>query len=173
MFTPRDIQHAERIERKVKLVIRLLVVVAVIAPMWWYYHKSTTDLAWMTAPPKDTEFAEYIETPSGNIFCQLTDDFVGCTIYNREYEANGQEDCPGEHFSYVLQKGARLPEMQCDAAFIGLDEYREKLKYGDYVQSHKFVCQSTKEHLSCWEKETGYGLKLSKRFYEGTSFLDD
>ena len=114
--------------------------------------------------PADAIWASLVETPSQNISCELHDDAVSCSIYERNYADAGQEDCANELFSITV--GSGQPELACGQEFLGTaDQSVMTLDYGGSVANDSFACSSAEDGMTCWNQWTGHGFKIARRGY--------
>ena len=114
--------------------------------------------------PADAIWASLVETPSQNISCELHDDAVSCSIYERNYADAGQEDCANELFSITVGSGET--ELACGQEFLGMvDQGVTTLDYGSSVANDSFACSSAEDGMTCWNQWTGHGFKIARRGY--------
>lgn len=96
----------------------------------------------------------YFQSPSGNIFCNGSDGFVGCFIGETNQGENG---C-----AYVIEATAKKGTKSC-AADLGNIENQEirTLAYGESIQGRGWTCTSKSTGMHCVNRD-GKGFALSR-----------
>lgn len=100
-----------------------------------------------------------VQSPSGNIVCQLGQDTVSCAIRTHSY--SGKQDCPSTN-SVTLQVGGGDPELGCGSLPIGKGS---RLDYGEAAAHGSSACTSESSGMTCWNQRTGHGFTVSKSDY--------
>lgn len=113
-------------------------------------------------PPSDALGYRYIDTPSKNLSCELSEDGVGCSILNREYDA--AEDCPDRLFSAVVTGG--VASVACGTEWLGEPGIVfHELQYGQTTVYANVACTVETSGMLCWDMRTGSAIFLSRTSY--------
>lgn len=104
--------------------------------------------------------------PSGNIWCELGDESTQCVIESFNYSPPSIEDCSEDVAGHVWQVTADEAGPVCPG-----DEVPEpsgdltELEYGEATTVGDFLCESTREGVTCRSVSTGHGFEIAR---EGT-----
>ncbi|MCR2052807.1 hypothetical protein NSA19_08115 [Actinomyces bowdenii] len=114
--------------------------------------------------PVDAISADLIQSPSLNISCEIGTDSVSCSIAERYYAENGQEDCDASLFSLTTTESTALA---CGEEFIGVEGQQvHTLEYGTSAANDTYACSSEETGMTCWNQWTGHGFTLNRTSYE-------
>ncbi|SPT52945.1 Uncharacterised protein [Actinomyces bovis] len=133
-------------------------------------HKKAKSVPVETTPalaspaPEGAKRARLIDTPSQNISCEFHEHDVSCSILERLYAENGQEDCDSQHFSITV--GDAAPQLACAQQFLGVPGQQvTRIDYGSSAKNGVFACTSQTTGLTCWNQQTGHGFTISRERY--------
>lgn len=125
---------------------------------------SSSQEAKASPAPVDAISADLIQSPSLNISCEIGADSVSCSIAERYYAENGQEDCDASLFSLTTTDSTALA---CGEEFIGVEGQQvHTLEYGTSVANDSYACSSEETGMTCWNQWTGHGFTLNRNAYE-------
>ncbi|MDO5747383.1 MAG: hypothetical protein Q4P66_06980 [Actinomycetaceae bacterium] len=111
--------------------------------------------------PDNAGYSERFVMPSGNIECNLTEDSVACSIVERYYSQNGDEDCEYEVFSARLDRSGTTVECGLDFRDGG-----SVLQYGTSIRNGEHACSSSESGLTCWNIISGEQFSMAREgFY--------
>lgn len=113
------------------------------------------------APDGAHEMTE-LQSPSGNITCQLEKDTVACSIVERGFTGAGLEDCSDGPFSMKVSKGTAV--RACGSSY--LSDTAETLDYEESAKHGSTACTSRSEGMTCWNTDTGHGFSVNRASYE-------
>lgn len=106
-----------------------------------------------------------IQSPSKNIGCELGDDYVGCSITERDTAKVG---CAGERNASVAVYGDSGASMYCGSSYLGSPgDSVITLEYGESITSGDFSCMSESTGMTCWSLNTGSGFIISRNGVTG------
>jgi hypothetical protein len=113
-----------------------------------------------------TEALKSFQSPTGNIGCAMTADFVRCDIVEKDWEAQRPEGCPGDSdFGQGLTLSATgQAEVVCAGDTV-LDQGAPVLDYGSRSQIGPITCESDEEGVEC-SNESGGSFSLSREEYD-------
>ena len=100
------------------------------------------------------------QTPSGNIGCAVSAEFVNCVIVAADWTPAGDPPCPADAGRLVTFPGA-LPGAQCGTPD---PPQGEVLDYGSEVSNGGFRCVSETDALTC--SRGGHGFSLSRQAFD-------
>ncbi|ATG55611.1 hypothetical protein CFK41_13130 [Brachybacterium ginsengisoli] len=123
--------------------------------------ESTTPDPVSPAPEDAREMTE-LRSPTGNISCMLEKDSVACSVKERDYGQNGQEDCSEGPFSVQVSGGET--SAACGSSF--LSDSAETLQYGESAKNGSMACTSRSEGMTCWNTITGKGFMVNRAEYD-------
>lgn len=112
--------------------------------------------------PEGAQEMTTLRSPTGNISCSLEKDSVACSVEERDYEDNGQEDCSEGPFSIQVTGGET--SAACGTTFGG--ESAETLEYGESATNGTMACTSRSEGMTCWDTITGKGFMVNRSEYD-------
>lgn len=122
---------------------------------------------WLLPAPDTATSYPLIDTPSKNISCELHEDFAACSIADRSYAENGQEDCVEDLFS--VQISSDDPQLVCGQVFLGIEgDPVHEMSYGEVVTASptsEYACKAEESGVSCWNQRTGKGFKIRSEGY--------
>ena len=105
---------------------------------------------------------QYVDTPSKNISCILSNEGVGCSILERNYASSGMQDCPDREFSIVALAGRT--EVRCGEEYLGQSgDTFHTLEYGETTMFSDYACTSQSKGMTCWNTITGRGFTISRK----------
>ncbi len=107
-------------------------------------------------------------TPSENISCAITSEFVRCDIFERSYEPPPQPASCEFDYGSSLSVGVKGPgEFACVSdAVTGSPDSLTVLEYGTQTTAGPFVCESSEAGIRCENTETGSGFSLAREAAE-------
>ena len=113
-------------------------------------------------PTSTTTYSyQYVDTPSKNISCVLSNEGVGCSILERSYASSGMQDCPDREFSIVALAGRT--EVRCGEEYLGQPgDTFHTLEYGETTTFSDYACTSQSKGMTCWNTITGRGFTISR-----------
>ena len=113
-------------------------------------------------PTSTTTYSyQYVDTPSKNISCVLSNEGVGCSILERNYASSGMQDCPDREFSIVALAGRT--EVRCGEEYLGQPgDTFHTLEYGETTMFSDYACTSQSKGMTCWNTITGRGFTISR-----------
>ena len=113
-------------------------------------------------PTSTTTYSyQYVDTPSKNISCILSNEGVGCSILERNYASSGMQDCPDREFSIVALAGRT--EVRCGEEYLGQPGNTfHTLQYGETTTFSDYACTSQSKGMTCWNTITGRGFTISR-----------
>ena len=113
-------------------------------------------------PTSTTTYSyQYVDTPSKNISCILSNEGVGCSILERNYASSGMQDCPDREFSIVALAGRT--EVRCGEEYLGQPgDTFHTLQYGETTTFSDYACTSQSKGMTCWNTITGRGFTISR-----------
>ena len=113
-------------------------------------------------PTSTTTYSyQYVDTPSKNISCILSNEGVGCSILERSYASSGMQDCPDREFSIVALAGRT--EVRCGEEYLGQPgDTFHTLEYGETTMFSDYACTSQSKGMTCWNTITGRGFTISR-----------
>ena len=113
-------------------------------------------------PTSTTTYSyQYVDTPSKNISCVLSNEGVGCSILERSYASSGMQDCPDREFSIVALAGRT--EVRCGEEYLGQPgDTFHTLQYGETTTFSDYACTSQSKGMTCWNTITGRGFTISR-----------
>ncbi len=117
----------------------------------------------MPAPADALSYA-FVDTPSKNISCELTEDSASCSILERDYSDAGLIDCPDRLFSIVVDTSD--VHLACGEEFlgeVGINFY--ELQYGETTVQGDFACYVEESGMKCWNQTTGHGFIFARQHY--------
>lgn len=115
--------------------------------------------------PRAAVYADLVDTPSQNISCEIYDYSVSCSILERSYKANGQQDCSSRLFSITVRDS--LPRLDCGEEHLGVPgQPVTRLQYGSSARSKNYACTSETTGMTCWNQKTGHGFTIYREGYE-------
>lgn len=135
-------------------------------------NRSSTDSStprdtWALPAPSISPSYALVDTPSKNISCELHKSYVACSILERWYAENGQDDCTDRLFSIAVDDGA--PTLMCGEEYLGsVGDYVYEMQYGEIVvapSGGEYACKAEESGVSCWNQRTGYGFKIQRSMY--------
>lgn len=94
---------------------------------------------------------------SGNLWCQLDDDKVSCTVEKNEYESRSLEGCGGNPVTFVLTKDK--VELKCDAQ---VPRPTDKMDYDHTAVKGNMACNLTTSGMTCWDMVSGKSVFISR-----------
>ena len=114
-------------------------------------------------PTSTTTYSyQYVDTPSKNISCILSNEGVGCSILERSYASSGMQDCPDREFSIVALAGRT--EVRCGEEYLGQPgDTFHTLEYGETTMFSDYACTSQSKGMTCWNTITGRGFTISRK----------
>ena len=114
-------------------------------------------------PTSTTTYSyQYVDTPSKNISCVLSNEGVGCSILERSYASSGMQDCPDREFSIVALAGRT--EVRCGEEYLGQPgDTFHTLQYGETTMFSDYACTSQSKGMTCWNTITGRGFTISRK----------
>ena len=114
-------------------------------------------------PTSTTTYSyQYVDTPSKNISCILSNEGVGCSILERNYASSGMQDCPDREFSIVALAGRT--EVRCGEEDLGQPgDTFHTLEYGETTTFSDYACTSQSKGMTCWNTITGRGFTISRK----------
>jgi len=114
-------------------------------------------------PTSTTTYSyQYVDTPSKNISCILSNEGVGCSILERNYASSGMQDCPDREFSIVALAGRT--EVRCGEEYLGQPgDTFHTLEYGETTTFSDYACTSQSKGMTCWNTITGRGFTISRK----------
>ena len=114
-------------------------------------------------PTSTTTYSyQYVDTPSKNISCVLSNEGVGCSILERSYASSGMQDCPDREFSIVALAGRT--EVRCGEEYLGQPgDTFHTLEYGETTTFSDYACTSQSKGMTCWNTITGRGFTISRK----------
>ena len=114
-------------------------------------------------PTSTTTYSyQYVDTPSKNISCILSNEGVGCSILERSYASSGMQDCPDREFSIVALAGRT--EVRCGEEYLGQPgDTFHTLEYGETTTFSDYACTSQSKGMTCWNTITGRGFTISRK----------
>ena len=112
-------------------------------------------------PTSTTTYSyQYVDTPSKNISCILSNEGVGCSILERSYASSGMQDCPDREFSIVALAGRT--EVRCGEEYLGRPgDTFHTLQYEQTTTFSDYACTSQTRGMTCWNTTTGHGAFMS------------
>lgn len=124
----------------------------------------STSVSLVSPAPSDAGSMTSINSKTGNITCELTESSVGCSIKDRTYAKNGDQDCSSENYSIQVADGE--PELACGSDFGSPSPEGtpsgDKLPYGESTAVGVMACTDRQTGMTCWNQQTGHGFTLSK-----------
>lgn len=127
--------------------------------------EETTQADAVEVPDGARDVAGFV-MPSGNIWCELADQDTQCVIESFNYSPPSIEDCSEDIAGHVWQVTADEAGPACPG-----DEVPEpsqeltELDYGEATTVGDFLCESTREGVTCRAVSTGHGFEIAR---EGT-----
>ena len=104
--------------------------------------------------------------PSGNIWCELGDEGTQCVIESFNYSPPSIEDCSEDVAGHVWQVTAEEAGPACPGAEVPDPSVElTELDYGEATAVGDFLCESTREGVTCRSISTGHGFEIAR---EGT-----
>ena len=101
--------------------------------------------------------------PSGNIWCQLGDSEAQCVIESFNFSAPSLPDCSDEVAGHVWQVSADQAGPVCPGdAVPGAPDDLTELAYGDATTVGDFLCESTRDGVTCRAISTGHGFEIAR-----------
>ncbi len=111
-----------------------------------------------------------IVTPSKNIGCDLSSRGAGCGVqsYIQSGIGGAGRDSGDAQWWFELDgPGVPSPLTRGDAPwFASPDVPAQVVGFGRTVHYRNYVCSSAKDGLTCWNTETGHGVKMARAGYE-------
>ena len=105
---------------------------------------------------------QYVEAPSKNISCVLSNEGVGCSILERDYASSGMQDCSDREFSIVVF--ANRTEVRCGEEYLGKPgDTFHTLQYEQTTTFSDYACTSQTRGMTCWNTTTGRGFTISRK----------
>lgn len=114
-------------------------------------------------PTSTTTYSyQYVEAPSKNISCVLSNEGVGCSILERDYASSGMQDCSDREFSIVVL--ANRTEVRCGEEYLGKPgDTFHTLQYEQTTTFSDYACTSQTRGMTCWNTTTGRGFTISRK----------
>lgn len=124
--------------------------------------EETTQADSVEVPEDALDVAGFV-MPSGNIWCELTDESTQCVIESFNYSAPSLDDCSEDVAGHVWQVTADQAGPVCpgDAVPEPSEELTE-LDYGAATTVGDFLCESTREGVTCRAISTGHGFEIAR-----------
>lgn len=114
--------------------------------------------------PSDALSYAFVDTPSKNISCELTDQAVSCSVFERHYFAAGLQDCDAWLFSIVVDDYD--VSLACGQEFLGeVGMHFYELQYGETTAQGDFACNAETTGVTCWNQMTGADSVLNRDEY--------
>lgn len=109
-----------------------------------------------------------MSSPTGNIWCYL-DGFVECTIQEDDHPRAVPQDCGGvgdwtDNLFAITQSAGARGGCRSDTPFS--DGRPPGLEYGTTALTPGHACQSQTTGMTCWDRKTGHGFRLSRASYD-------
>lgn len=104
-----------------------------------------------------------LQSPSGNIGCEITTSYAGCTIASRDENIVG---CPSERTASVAVYPSEPAMSSCSVQYLGTDSSINPvitLEYGTTISERGFTCMSETDGFTCWSDASGYGFKVGRK----------
>ena len=116
------------------------------------------------------QYGTYVvfKTPTGNIGCDLEDDWAGCGVisYIQDKTAGTAPDGDPQWWFIIPSSGEATVGPRGDAPlFLDTSQPIEVLEYGQIVYWGDTVCASESTGLTCWNAVTGHGAFMSRESY--------
>lgn len=107
-------------------------------------------------------------TPSENISCAVTDEFVRCDIFEHSYKPPPQPASCEFDYGSSMSVGVEGPaEFACVSdAVTGSPDTLTVLEYGTQTTVGPFRCESSEAGVRCENTDTGSGFSLSREAAE-------
>lgn len=102
-----------------------------------------------------------VQSPTGNIRCELDGETAGCTVLETRY-GDEVEDCGEQPFS--IQVGAEDAAADCGSAYGS--EAAPTLEYDSSAVNGDLACTSRFDGMTCWNIMTGKGFMVSRSVVE-------
>jgi hypothetical protein len=118
----------------------------------------------VTVPEGALDLAEFT-TPSGNIWCTISDDEATCQIETIEFQPPSIDGCDDNELAgHVLRVSGDVAEYPCpDGPIAGAAaEDRTVLEYGQTTHVGDYMCTSTEEGVSCTDINTGASFSVRR-----------
>ncbi len=117
------------------------------------------------------ERAAVIKTPSGNIGCELSEDYSGCGVLSM-IESGVMGTGPSGDANWYVTLPSRwdprvMPEIiaKMDApSFEFQDVPAQVVEYGQVIRHGEIVCASESDGLTCWNVWTGHGAFMNREW---------
>ncbi len=124
--------------------------------------EETTQAEAVEVPEDALDVASFI-MPSQNIWCELGEDSAQCVIEEFSFATPSLEDCSEDVAGHVWQVTADQAGPVCPGDSVpeppeGLTE----LAYGDATAAGGFLCESTRDGVTCRAVATGHGFEIAR-----------
>lgn len=171
------------------IVIDALLVVALVVIMATWPDTTSRDVGTPNAAgetsaaagssgsngPEETTQAEAVEVPadaldaagftmpSGNIWCELADEQTQCVIEAFDFSPPAEPACEDDVAGHVwvVTPDEAGPTCPADGVPQASDDLTE-LDYGDATTVGDFLCQSTRQGVTCRAISTGHGFEIAR-----------
>lgn len=100
---------------------------------------------------------------SGNIWCQLENDQVSCTVDQNTYEDSGVPGCDGKPVTFKLTKDGVTK--QCRAS---VTRPTDKMDYDHTAVKGNIACKLTVDGMTCWHMVTGKSVFMNRSTWNDT-----
>lgn len=127
--------------------------------------EETTEADAVEVPGDALDVAGFV-MPSGNIWCELGGEGTQCVIENFNYSPPAIEGCSEDVAGHLWQVTAEDAGPACPGD--GVPEPSQELTELDYGQATAvgdFLCESTRQGVTCRAVSTGHGFEIAR---EGT-----
>lgn len=111
--------------------------------------------------PEDALEMSAVQSPTGNIRCELDGDTVACSLEETRYDED-VEDCGDSQFT-IRATGEEVA-LDCEGT-VGA-EGAETLEYGQTAVDGNVACTSRDDGMTCWDVRSGHGFMVSRGTYE-------
>lgn len=102
-----------------------------------------------------------VQSPTGNIRCELDGDTVACSLEETRYDGD-VEDCGDSPFT--IRATGEDVALDCEGT-IGA-EGAQTLEYGETAVDGNVACTSRDDGMTCWDVRSGHGFMVSRGTYE-------
>jgi hypothetical protein len=109
-------------------------------------------------PHRPSSKPHVFQTPSGNIGCGMTTEYLICSIRETDWTPPGDPNCPASAGRWVTFNAGTAPTVAC-----GMPEppFGSVLSYGDAASTGPFDCVSRQNGLLCSD-HSRHGFMLSR-----------
>lgn len=111
--------------------------------------------------PDDALQLSAVQSPTGNIRCELDGDTVACSLAETRYDGD-LEGCGDTELTIRATGEEVAPDCGSPVAADGA----QTLEYGTTAVDGNMACTSRQDGMTCWDVRSGHGFMVSRSTYE-------